>query len=115
MAVVAAEQPGDRLAARLAQQIPKSDIDTGNNMFERAAASLPKDALPQLLAHPFRLDGRFAFPMLPQRRHPGLDERRVREHAANASQPLVGNHLDQGVQVVLGLMALGPASVHGAA
>ena len=60
VAVVAAQQARDRLAADLAEQVPQGDVDAADGVLDRAAAALPERHLPQLLADPLRLDRRFA-------------------------------------------------------
>ena len=46
---------------------------------------------------------------------PAVDERLAGHGAADADQALVGDDLDDGVDVVLGLEFLGPAALDGAA
>src|SRR5262249_20380718 len=115
VAVAAAEETVDRLLADLAHQVPQRDVDAADGVLDGAAPALPEHALPQLLADAGRLVGALADEVLPQHADAGRDESLARHGAADADQPLVGDDLDDGVEVFLGPVALRPAAVHGAA
>src|SRR5262245_21084067 len=84
-------------------------------MLDGAAAALPEGGLPQPLAEAGRFVGAFADQeggeQLHRRRHQGL----ARHGAADADEALVGDDLDDGVDVVFGLELIGPAAFDGAA
>src|SRR5262249_53535900 len=114
-AVVAAEQPRDRLIGDLAEQIPQSDIDATDGVFDGTAAPLPEGGLPQFLGDTSPLVSAFADPVPGQQVHTGGDQRLARHRAADADEPLVGDDLEEGVEVLLGLVSLWPAAIDGAA
>ena len=114
-AVSSAEQPRDGLTADFAEQIPERDVDARDDVFQRAAASLPEGTLPQLFADAFRFGGRLAQPEGPERFYAGLHEIGVGEDAACAGEPLVGEHLDEGVKVIFRRVPAGPTAVDGGA
>src|SRR5262249_36129097 len=114
-AVVAAEQPADGLAGDLAEEVPQGDVDAADGVLDGAAAALPEGTLPRLLGPRGGLGGPLADEVGAQQLHPGGHQRLAGHGAADADEPLVGEDLDEGVEVFLGLVALGPAAVDGAA
>src|SRR5205823_4953136 len=60
VAVPAAQQSAHRLARRLAQQIPKRDVNAADRMRDRPATALPESVLVQLLADTFGFQRAFA-------------------------------------------------------
>src|SRR4051794_36664055 len=84
-------------------------------MFDSAAPSLPERTLPEFLADAGGFIGALAEEIRPEERSARLDEGLAGHGAANAAQPLVANHLDEGVEVVFGFQFSDPAAVHGAA
>jgi len=61
-AIAAAEQPADRHAGRLAEDVPQRDVDAGYDVRERAAAPHPERVLVQLLGDAFGLERILAAP-----------------------------------------------------
>ena len=115
VAVDAAEQPGDGLVGDLAEQVPQGDVDAADGVLDRPAAALPEGVLAQLLGDAGRLVGPLADQERPQQLRPPPRRGAAGEGAADADEALVGDDLDDGVEVVLGLEFLGPAALDGAA
>ena len=111
IAVVAAQQSRHRLAERLARQVPQSDVDAADRMFDRAAAAEPEHRLPQLFAHAFRLEARLADQMRAQQLERSFDQRTRGVATSDARQPLVGQHLDERVVLHVGIGAARPAVI----
>ena len=82
-------------------------------MLDGPAAPLPEGELAELLADALRLVGRLPDEPRLEERERGLDEREAGEAAAEAGEPLVGVDLDEGVHLLVGVGAAGPAGVVG--
>ncbi len=115
LAIAAAEQAGDGLVADLAEQVPQGDIDAADGVLDGAAAALPERRLPQPFRDAHRLVGAFADEQRHEQLDRAFDERLAGEDAADAAEPFVGEDLDDGVDVVVGLELVGPAALDGAA
>jgi hypothetical protein len=85
----------------LAEQVPQRDVDAADGVLDGPAAALPEGVLPQLLADPSRLVGPLA-----DEQGPATSPRNRRARgcvgAADADAALVGEHLDDGVDIVVG-------------
>ena len=115
VAVDAAEQPGDGLAGELAEEVPQGDVDAADGVLDGPAAALPERVLAEPLRDARRLVGPLAGEQRPQEPRRRGDQRRTRVRSADADEPLVGDHLDDGVDVVLGNEFLGPPALDGPA
>ena len=80
-----------------------------------AAAPLPEARLAERLGDALRLDGRLPSQQRPEQLDRPGDELARGEATADADQPLVAPDDEQRVQVLLRLVPLRPAAVHGAA
>jgi hypothetical protein len=83
-------------------------------MLNRTAPTLPKEALPQLLADPRWFIGALANQHWAQERNCSLDQRLAGHGAAEANLAFVGQDLDDRIDVVLGLELVRPSSCDGA-
>ena len=101
VAVGAAEQPADRLAGRLAQDVPQRDVDAADRVGQGAAAPHPEGVLMQLLGDPLRLQRILARTERLQHLQPGLHEPAVGEDAAIAGDARIGVDRDDGVDEIL--------------
>ena len=110
-AVSAAEQPANRLARDLAEDVPQRDVDAADGVRERAAAAHPEGVLAQLLGDPLGLKRVLAREQGLQHAERGLDQRTRGEHAAVAGDAGRGVHGDQRVDRLLGPDFLGPAAL----
>src|SRR5262249_61184822 len=66
VAVAPTEQSRHRLSARLAEDVPQSDVEAADCMLNRSAAALPEGRLAQFLGHASRPVGALADPHPPQ-------------------------------------------------
>ena len=114
LAIAAAEQPCDGLAGDLAEQVPQRDVDAADGVLDRSAAALPEGCLSQPLRDAHRLIGAFADEERREQLDGGCDERLAGEDAADAGESFVGEDLDDGMDIVLGLELVGPAALNGA-
>ena len=110
LGVPAAQQPADRLAGRLAEQVPQRDVDGADGMGQRPAAPEPERVLVEDLGRPLGFDGgRAAVERLELgERRP--DEVDVGERAAVADRALLGDDRDERVDRILGPELLAPAA-----
>jgi hypothetical protein len=86
-----------------------------DGVLDGSAPALPEHRLAQFLADPGRLVRSFAEQMGTQHRDPRLDQGLARHGTADALQAFIADHLDEGVEILLGLIALRPTAVHGSA
>jgi hypothetical protein len=111
VAIVAAQQPRDRLTEGLAQQVPERDVEPADGVLDGASAPLPERTLAQFFADPFGLEDGLALQKRRQQRQRGLDKRLAGKTTANAGQALVGLDFEQGVHLLVGIGAAGPARI----
>ena len=95
VAVAPAEEPSDRLARGLAEDVPQRDVDAADGVGQGAAMAHPEGVLLQLLGDPLRLERIFTAVQRFEHRERGLDEAMVGEHAAMAADAFVGMHRNQ--------------------
>src|SRR5262249_28958073 len=90
-------------------------VDAADGVLDGAAAALPEGGLAELLGDAGGLVGALADQVRAEQLDAGGDEGLARHAAAEADEALVGDDLDEGVEVFLALVALRPAAVDGAA
>src|SRR5438445_5792926 len=113
--IAAAQEPGHRLIADLAHQVPEGDTDAADGMLHGPAAPLPEQTLPELLADSGRFVGPLADQEWTQQLDGGVDQSLARHGTADAAEPLIRDDLDNRVDVLLRLEVIHPAAFDRAA
>ena len=94
VAVPAAQQSAHRLARRLAQQIPKRDVNAADRVRDRPAPALPESVLVQLFTDALGFDRGFAEQQRFEQLQSAAYQMITGKHAAQSHQALIRVHRD---------------------
>lgn len=114
-AIIAAEESGDGLIAGFSEDVPEGEIEAADGVFHGASPALPEGGLAELFGDAFGFDAGFPFEEGPKELHGTADEGAGSEAGADAGDAFIGVDFDEGVEVFLGFVALGPAAIDSSA
>ena len=100
-AVAPTQEPTDRLASRLTENIPEGDIDPTDRMGHRATTPLPEGVLVQQLTHTHRLQGILVLVEGFEEAERSVHQVIAGKDTPNTREPLVRPYDDEGMNTIV--------------